>query len=44
MKEYGWDWHTYLSQPSWLLDLAVQKYVIEQKLADQELKKNQAHG
>ena len=32
MRIYGWDWFTYLSQPSWLIDLAVEKMIIDKKL------------
>lgn len=33
MKEYGWDYHTYMNQPAWILDLAHNKLAIEAKLA-----------
>ena len=32
LKEYGWDYHTYLSQPSWLEELAQKKFIVESKL------------
>jgi hypothetical protein len=34
MREYGWDYHTYMSQPSWVLALAVKKLGIEAQLAN----------
>ncbi len=33
MKEYGWDFHTYMNQPSYILDLAHKKLAIEARLA-----------
>jgi uncharacterized protein YbaP (TraB family) len=41
MKEYGWDYHTYNNQPAWVLDLAVKKFGLEAKLAEQQ---NQTHA
>jgi len=35
MKEYGWDYQTYQSQPAWVLELAQKKLSIESKKAKQ---------
>lgn len=33
-EKYGWDYYTYLNQPSWFLELAKIKYSLDnQKLA-----------
>jgi hypothetical protein len=31
MERYGWDYHTYIQQPAWLLELIVHKMEIEAK-------------
>jgi hypothetical protein len=38
MEKYGWDYHTYMNQPSWLLDLARKKMALENKIAAHALK------
>ena len=35
MKLYGWDWFTYQAQPTWVIDLAIEKMKLERKLANQ---------
>ena len=40
MKEYGWDYHTFMSQPTWVLDLANKKMSIEAKLFEREAENN----
>lgn len=42
METYGWDYHTYKNQPTWVIDLAVKKLGIEAKLAEQ--KADQTHA
>ncbi len=44
MKEYGWDWYTYESQPTWILELAHKKLVIEGQLAAQKAEQNNAQA
>jgi hypothetical protein len=29
MEKYGWDYHTYIKQPYFIIDLIVQKMVID---------------
>jgi len=29
MKEYGWDYYTYINQPVWVVDLAREKLKME---------------
>ena len=31
MEKYGWDYHTYMQQPSFLIDMIVQKMSIDNK-------------
>lgn len=33
LKEYGWDYFTFMRQPSWIIDLAIQKVVAEARIA-----------
>lgn len=33
MREYGWDYYTYLAQPTWILEMAIEKMTVEAKLA-----------
>ena len=44
MREYGWDWYTYESQPAWVLDMVVQKYIAERKLEKFEQDKQQQNN
>jgi len=39
-KEYGWDYHTYLNQPIWFIDLIMERMKIDAKKAKQEELKN----
>lgn len=31
MEKYKWDYHTYMIQPTWLIDMIVQKMEIDTK-------------
>lgn len=33
MERYGWDWHTYHDQPTWVIDLIHKKMAMEAKIA-----------
>lgn len=45
MKEYGWDYHTYMAQPTWVLDLACEKLKIEAILSNAPAEQQpQTHG
>lgn len=44
MKEYGWDWYTYQNQPTWVIELAIRKFSIEGKLAEQAAENTKSHA
>jgi len=37
---FSWDFYTYLAQPSWFLDLIIEKMKIDAKKSEAEFKKS----
>lgn len=38
-REFGWDYHTYMNQPTWFLDLIMHKFEIDSVKAKHEAAK-----
>jgi len=41
-QEFGWDYYTYINQPSWFLALVRHKLIIDNK--EMEMKMKKRHG
>jgi hypothetical protein len=40
MKEYGFDYYTYMNQPAHIIELATRKFIIESDLAAKRSEQN----
>lgn len=44
MERYGWDYHTYKAQPTWVVSLARKKMGMQAKIAKHAIENTQHHG
>ena len=42
-EKYSWDYYTYFNQPSWFLDLAKTKYILDNEKANRQSKNYGRH-